>query len=163
MYDSLPALADIPASVGGRHVKSAAWNSINVVEAVRQTKPAAWAYRLTTSLVLSLDVERAEVGLVTLAGTMNRQASQTVPVPTGSTGASPDHLAVWGPMIESMETGLRASIDSVYVTKTKMALDAARQVQGAGPTQGSSFIASLGAAVAAHGEKRKGLGSPAAH
>jgi hypothetical protein len=146
---------------GAKDVTTAVWNTINVVEAA-PVADGKFGYRLTTSLVLDVEMSREDVGKVSLAGTLNRKAARTTKPParaaTGAGATEPDHVAVWGEMIEAMESGMRDMVDGVYAAKPNSAMCAARQVGGASaPAQTASFVASLNAAVVAHGTKRTAL------
>ena len=62
-----------PSEVAGdRFVQQGAWDSINVVE-VKEDGAAKASYKLTTTVMLHMGVEKAEVGSTTLSGTMTRQ------------------------------------------------------------------------------------------
>lgn len=147
---------------GGRHVKSATWNSINVVEA----SPASagegrFVYRLTSSLVLQASVVNDDVGTVALSGTLTRKTERTQKpdgvAAVGPDSTKPDHIAVWGGMIEAMESSMHSLIENVVVAKSATALSASRQAGSSGPAPTASFVASLNAAVVAHGTKRSAL------
>ncbi|CAE7718691.1 hypothetical protein FNF29_02420 [Cafeteria roenbergensis] len=147
---------------GGRHVKSATWNSINVVEAT--PSPAGegqFVYRLTSSLVLQASVVNDEVGTVSLSGTLTRKTERTQKpegaAAVGPDASKPDHIAVWGGMIEAMESSMHSLIENVVVAKSATALSASRQAGSSGPAPTASFVASLNAAVVAHGTKRSAL------
>lgn len=148
---------------GAKDVTRAVWNTINVVQAT-PAGAGSFSYRLTTSLVLDVEMKSDEVGEVSLAGTLNRKAAKSATPPsrtaTGAGATQPDHVAVWGEMLETMESALRDTVDGVYFAKTNAAMCAARQVGGAStPAQSASFVASLNAAVVAHGTKRTALDS----
>jgi capping protein beta len=58
--------------VDQRFVQKGTWNSIHVVE-VQELQPRKAVYRLTTSVLLAMKVNRAELGDLTLDGTLTRQ------------------------------------------------------------------------------------------
>jgi hypothetical protein len=136
----------------GKHVSGAAWNSINVVEAIPRGS-GEFTYRLTTSLVLEMTTKRGGVGVLKLAGTLNRKSSK-VATPSAGAGKLPDHVAVWGPMIEAAEGIVRESLDTIYITKTRSALNAARSAGSGLPGMSTSFVSSLNAAVLSHGKNK---------
>jgi capping protein beta len=58
---------------GDRYVKSGSWDSIHVVEAVEANNKTSATYKLTTTIMLSMSVERQEVGETLLSGSLTRQ------------------------------------------------------------------------------------------
>lgn len=140
---------EIPEASGGRFVKSAAWDAVHVVDAQPTGKGSEWVYRLTTTVLLSLTVEREAVGHVRIAGSLNRQAEKKV--------AAPDHVATMGSMIEDMESDMRERMEALYIAKTKDAMNATHK-RTTGPVQSEAFTSSLTAAVMAKGAERKSKG-----
>jgi hypothetical protein len=58
---------------GDRYVKSGSWDSIHVVEAGEANNKTSATYKLTTTIMLSMSVERQEVGETLLSGSLTRQ------------------------------------------------------------------------------------------
>lgn len=58
---------------GDRYVKSGCWDSIHVVEAVENSNQTSATYKLTTTIMLSMAVEKGDVGETLLAGSLTRQ------------------------------------------------------------------------------------------
>lgn len=87
------------------------WDSIHVVE-ISNTKPAT--YRLTSTIMLSIETETEATGRVSLAGNLTRQEEAKFPVATQQS-----HIANMGRMIENMEIKLRTTIETIYFGKTK--------------------------------------------
>ncbi len=70
------SIADITFLVdveGDRYVKSGCWDSIHVVEAVENNSKSSATYKLTTTIMLSMSVEKQEVGETLLSGSLTRQ------------------------------------------------------------------------------------------
>mmetsp|Transcript_23983 Transcript_23983/g.73990 ORF Transcript_23983/g.73990 Transcript_23983/m.73990 type:complete len:281 (-) Transcript_23983:1-843(-) len=132
---------------GHQFVSEGAWDSIHVVE-VAEGGPRA-TYKLTTTVMLAMDVHKAEVGDTNLSGSLTRTAEKTVAV-----DADHPHLANVGSMIEDMETDIRTYLDSLYIQKTREVVSSIRKLH-AGPKQGMDFTANLNAAVMKHGANRK--------
>lgn len=63
---------------GDRYVKSGCWDSIHVVEAVEASNKASATYKLTTTIMLSMSVEKQEVGETLLSGSLTRQVSDII-------------------------------------------------------------------------------------
>lgn len=87
------------------------WDSIHVVE-ISNSKPAT--YRLTSTIMLSIETETESTGRVSLAGNLTRQEEAKFPVTTQQS-----HIANMGRMIENMEIKLRTTIETIYFGKTK--------------------------------------------
>ncbi|KAJ1459630.1 F-actin-capping protein subunit beta [Pelagophyceae sp. CCMP2097] len=124
---------------GHKYVSTGGWDSIHVVE-------------LTTTVMLSMDVHKAEVGDSNLSGSLTRTAEKTCVV-----DESHRHVANIGSMIEDMETDVRTYLDSLYIQKTREVVSSMRKLHagGATPAQGQPFTMNLNAAVLKHGANRK--------
>jgi capping protein beta len=98
------------------------WDSIHVVEVKDQKTKAR--YKLTSTVMLSVETETNATGQVNLAGSLTRQVfflfltsvqdDKEFPV----NEANP-HVANIGRMIEEMENKLRTTIELIYFGKTK--------------------------------------------
>lgn len=133
---------------GHQFVSEGAWDSIHVVE-VSEGGGGRATYKLTTTVMLAMDVHKAEVGDTNLSGSLTRTAEKTVTV-----DADHPHLANVGSMIEDIETDIRTYLDSLYIQKTREVVSSIRKLH-AGPTQGSAFTMNLNEAVMKHGAGRK--------
>lgn len=133
---------------GDRYVKTGCWDSIHVVEAVENDSKTSATYKLTTTVMLHMGVDRAELGDTVLSGSLTRQASQTTGVSDIKT-----HIANIGRMIEDMENDMRSNLNELYILKTREVINVLRK-QHAGPVQDSNHIANLNAAVLGHGKGR---------
>lgn len=60
---------------GDRYVKSGTWDSIHVVEAVESDNKSRATYKLTTTVMLNMVVDKPEVGEANWSGTLTRQVS----------------------------------------------------------------------------------------
>jgi len=136
---------------GGKFVELGGWDSISVVEVHdANTKASGKAtYKLTTTIMLSMGVNKEEVGSTNLSGSLTRQSEQTLAV----TDAKP-HLANVGRMIEDLESDMRSNLNQLYILKTREIVNTLR-VSGDGPVIGNAFTMSLNAAVMGHGKTRK--------
>ena len=59
---------------GNKFVKGGEWDSIHVVE-VRNESAAKAHYKLTTTVMLNMGVDNAQVGDTNLSGSLTRQVS----------------------------------------------------------------------------------------
>jgi len=101
------------------------WDSIHVVE-VQDSKKNAH-YKLTSTVMLSIETETEATGIVNLAGSLTRQSDAEYPV----SDASP-HVCNIGRMVEDMEYRLRSTLETIYFGKTKDIANELRQSVGAG-------------------------------
>lgn len=134
----------------GKFVEQGCWDSISVVEVHENKADRSRAtYKLTCTLMLTMGVNKAEVGNTNLSGSLTRQSEQTLAV----TEAKP-HLANIGRMIEDMETDMRSNLNQLYILKTRDIVNQLR-VNRDGPSNSNAFTMSLNAAVLGHGQTRK--------
>lgn len=63
-------LIDVEAD---RYVKNGCWDSIHVVEAVENDNKTSATYKLTTTVMLHMGVDRPELGDTVLSGSLTRQ------------------------------------------------------------------------------------------
>ncbi|RLN51233.1 hypothetical protein BBJ28_00012379, partial [Nothophytophthora sp. Chile5] len=138
--------------VGQRFVEDGSWNSIHVIEVqegndvVDKGKKKA-TYRLTTSVLLAMKVNRQELGDLTLDGTLTRQAERTMEFEDQFS-----HVSNMGRMVEDMEIDMRSSMDGLYISKTREVINGMRKLQQ-GPALGNPFVGELAGAVLKHGLK----------
>jgi capping protein beta len=114
----------------GRSVNRGLWDAIHVFD-VTPSGPTQCVYKLTTTVMLSIGVDKpAGHGALDLNGSLTRQASSTLPV-----SAEKGHAQNMGAMVEAMEGDLRASLDALYIAKTREMVSALRP-RGAGAAVG---------------------------
>jgi hypothetical protein len=97
--------------LNGRYVSKGCWDSIHVVEVNEAESGKEATYKLTTTVMLSMSVDKAKLGNCNLAGSLSRQAKETAKFDKFDT-----HLTNVGQMIEKMETSLRKNLDGLYVS-----------------------------------------------
>jgi len=97
------------------------WDSIHVVE-VQDNKRNAH-YKLTSTVMLTIETETNNTGSVNLAGSLTRQDEKDFPV----NEANP-HVSNIGRMVEEMEIKLRNILDQIYFGKTKDIVNELRSV-----------------------------------
>ncbi|KAJ8599935.1 hypothetical protein CTAYLR_002796 [Chrysophaeum taylorii] len=134
---------------GHEFVADGAWDSIHVVDVSEKADSKA-NYKLTTTVMLSMDVHKAQVGDSNLSGSLTRMADKIATV-----DATQTHVANIGAMIEDMETDIRTYLDSLYIQKTREIVSSIRKLRKAGPHQAEPFTMNLNAAVLKHGANRK--------
>uniref|UniRef100_A0A7S2F5N5 F-actin-capping protein subunit beta n=1 Tax=Octactis speculum TaxID=3111310 RepID=A0A7S2F5N5_9STRA len=133
---------------GHAFVSAGSWDSIHVVEVTEKGGGQA-TYKLTSTLLLSMGVNKAAVGDSNLSGCMTKQKEMTCEV----TAVRP-HTTNMGTMIEDMEIELRSNMDSLYISKTREIVSSMRNMRLRAPVQGANFTNSLNQAVLGHGAKK---------
>ena len=61
------------AVAGSQFVKEGCWDSIHIVEAIDGETAGKTTYKLTTTVMLHMAVEKVEVGNTSLSGSLTRQ------------------------------------------------------------------------------------------
>eukprot|EP01115_Flamella_aegyptia_P013698 TRINITY_DN7444_c0_g1_i2.p1 TRINITY_DN7444_c0_g1~~TRINITY_DN7444_c0_g1_i2.p1 ORF type:complete len:290 (+),score=66.60 TRINITY_DN7444_c0_g1_i2:54-872(+) len=107
------------------------WDSIHVVE-VNEAKKNAH-YKLTSTVMLSIETETKETGKVLLSGSLTRQAEKDFSI-ANAVGVSP-HVCNIGRMVEAMENTLRQTIDIIYFGRTSDIANELRQIVSADELQ----------------------------
>lgn len=143
-----------------RFVEKGSWNSIHVIEVqelpdtggvnVNGSRAARHAtYRLTTTVLLAMKVNRAELGDLTLDGTLTRQSEKTLAFDDASA-----HVSNMGRMVEDMEIDMRSSMDALYISKTREVINGMRKLQQGPSSHANAFVGELAGAVLKHGLKK---------
>jgi len=107
------------------------WDAIHVVE-VRPQGGGEAHYKLTSTIMLSLDTDHSTKSSVPgaaalkLSGSMTRQAEEKQPFKSAS-----DHLKNVGKMLEEMENRMRDSLQTVYFGRTKTTVNKIYRMGGA--------------------------------
>jgi len=96
------------------------WDSIHVID-IDEKKGSAH-YKLTSTVMLSLETQTEQTGQVSLSGSLTRQDERDFPVNNEN-----PHLINIGRMIEDMEFKLRTTIETIYFGKTKDIMNELRQ------------------------------------
>lgn len=135
-----------------RFVKEGGWDAIHVVEVQDNTASHAKSvYKLTTTVIVSMNVERPEVGVASLSGSLTRQKESSVM----ATDASP-HIANIGHMIEDMEGEIRSNMNELYILKTREVVNNLHHPNAGGrPVQGEEHTSFLRDAITRRGMGKK--------
>lgn len=88
------------------------WDSIHVVE-VQEAKKSAH-YKLTSTVMLTIETETDATGNVSVSGNLTRQAEKDSVV-----NELNPHISNIGKMVEDMESRLRSTLETIYFGKTK--------------------------------------------
>ena len=120
------------------------WDSIHVFEVQEKTTGRFAHYKLTSTVMLWLQTNKAASGTMNLGGSLTRQVSFTVidkisqfPYLTfafpqmeqdSPLSDSTPHIANIGKMVEDMETKIRTTLNEIYFSKTKDIVNGLRSV-----------------------------------
>ena len=96
------------------------WDSIHVIEVQERSTSTKVHYKLTSTVMLWLQTNKAGSGMMNLGGSLMRQKEQDA-----STSDS-THIANIGRMVEEMENQIRQSLNTIYFDKTKSILNSLR-------------------------------------
>jgi len=96
------------------------WDSIHVIEVQERSTSTKVHYKLTSTVMLWLQTNKADSGMMNLGGSLMRQKEQDA-----STNDS-THIANIGRMVEEMENQIRQSLNTIYFDKTKSILNSLR-------------------------------------
>ncbi|EGC39158.1 subunit of heterodimeric actin capping protein cap32/34 [Dictyostelium purpureum] len=99
------------------------WDSIHVVE-VKDKKKNAY-YKLTSTVMLSIETDNEATGKINLAGSLTRQDEKEFPLNDVDT-----HVVNIGKMVEDMESKLRQTLETIYFGKTKEVVNTLRNALG---------------------------------
>ena len=59
-------------------MKEGCWDSIHIIETLQSENPSKATYKLTTTVMLHMSVEKFEVGNSTLSGSLTRQVKELI-------------------------------------------------------------------------------------
>jgi F-actin-capping protein subunit beta len=113
------------------------WDSIHVIEVADKQSNAT--YKLTSTVMLSIETSNAATGTVNLAGSLTRQDKRDFPLNDANT-----HVSNMGRLVEEMEIKLRTTLEQIYFGKTKDIANELRSVRG---SQGDAARKELSAAL----------------
>ncbi|KAI6197280.1 F-actin-capping protein subunit beta [Aphelenchoides besseyi] len=100
------------------------WDSIHVVECKNQNKSAK--YKLTSTIILWLLTDNADVGEMSVGGSLTRTLEYDYPV-----SEQQSHLVNIGRMVEENENKMRGFLNDVYFGKTREIVGSLRTVESA--------------------------------
>jgi len=100
-----------------------AWDSIHVAE-VKEVKDKA-KYKLTSTIMLSIETTTESTGNVSLAGSLTRQQERDALVTVENS-----HIVHIGRLVEDAELKMRESLEAIYFAKTREISDTLRNVLG---------------------------------
>jgi capping protein (actin filament) muscle Z-line, beta len=96
------------------------WDSIHVIEVQERSTSTKVHYKLTSTVMLWLQTNKAGSGMMNLGGSLMRQKEQDASLSDST------HIANIGRMVEEMENQIRHSLNTIYFDKTKSILNSLR-------------------------------------
>jgi capping protein beta len=118
---------------------------------VKEESSSNATYRLTTTVMLHMSVDKQELGNTVMSGSLTRQTEMSSAVNETKT-----HIANMGRMIEDMENDMRSNLNELYILKTREIINSLRHIRE-GPIQTSSHIQNLNSAVLTHGSRKESI------
>lgn len=131
----------IKKSVAAQAVSKGSWDAIHVVEVVEDGDTKA-TYKLTTTVLIDMLVDKETVGNCSIGGNVTRQSEKVESIENG-------HMANIGRMIEAMEGDIRSSLNDIYLAKTAEIYTNIRAPTN-GPKMDEDHIAALSEAIKGH-------------
>ncbi|XP_015754209.1 PREDICTED: F-actin-capping protein subunit beta-like [Acropora digitifera] len=110
------------AGDGSKKIKGC-WDSIHVVEVQEKSGGRNAHYKLTSTVMLWLQTNKTQSGMMNLGGSLTRQVEMDSAV-----GDASPHIANMGRMIEDMENKMRNTLNDIYFGKTRDIVNALRCV-----------------------------------
>lgn len=123
---------------GSKQVKGC-WDSIHVVEVQEKSSGRNATYKLTSTVMLWLETNKEDSGMMQLGGSMTRQDERE----NLTVNDAHPHVANIGSMIEDMEFKIRSQLNEIYFGKTKDIVNDLRSVDGVGREAAARNQASL--------------------
>jgi len=130
-------------AAGDKYIKQGSWDSIHIVEVQEKAgSPKKATYKLTTTVMLDMGIDNAELGNTNLSGSLTRQSESTKTL-----GDHDSHLANMGRLIEDMEIDMRSNINELYILKTREVVSNIRKTVSAQADAQSAHINKLNSAI----------------
>lgn len=124
-------------------VEKGTWDSINVVDVKIDKAQKSVTYKVTTSIILEMNLKTPDAGEVMIAGTLAKKVNIIIiyiliflffikkkEETCGLVNTDEFHLSKIGKLIEDIETTMRMTLDAVYLGKTKEIVFTTRLIDG---------------------------------
>jgi len=102
-------------------LKGAVWDAIHVMQVI-PNDGSQHNYQLTSTIMVSLGVENAEVGDLNLSGSLIRQSSKA-----SDSASISGHIKCMGKLIEDQEARMKSELEKIYFNKMLFILDSLRK------------------------------------
>ena len=131
---------------GGENVKRGSWDGIHVIEVTEKagsSGPKQFTYKLTSTVMLHMNMDKNDCGKTTLAGNVTRQAEKTAGI-----DGERSHVGNMGSMVEDMESDMRQHLLAItYVEKMGDILQETRSLHDGKKNAISANAVALNAAL----------------
>ena len=130
---------------GGENVKRGSWDGIHVIEANEKpaSNPKQYVYKLTSTVMLNMNMDKEDCGKTSLSGSVTRQAERIAGI-----DGERNHVGNMGSMVEDMESDMRQHLLAItYVEKMGDILRETRNVSEGKKDAISANASALNAAV----------------
>jgi len=112
-------------------VKHGNWDAIHIVNCSLNSETKKATYKLTSTIMVTMDSQYEDIGSLNLAGSCAKNAEKTVAYPSDfSTNSDMFHLKIMGRMVEENENTLRNDISDTYINKQRQIINTGRLVDG---------------------------------
>mgnify|MGYP001420181514 CR=1 FL=1 len=130
---------------GGENVKRGSWDGIHVIEVTEKagSSPKQYTYKLTSTVILNMNMDKDDCGKTSLAGSVTRQAERVAGI-----DGERNHVGNMGSMVEDMESDMRQHLLAItYVEKMGDILRETRNISDGKKTAINANATALNAAV----------------
>jgi len=131
-----------------RSLKSGIWDSIHVfdISPVKEKK-GLFIYKLTTTVMISMNLESKGFGLADLSGARTQQDHKQLKVIASDTNQEAAiHVSNMGKMLEDNELRIRNSLERIYIDKTRAVVNGMRTYNSKRDKEWAKIAESLNAA-----------------
>jgi len=127
------------------------WDSIHVFDVEEKTREGTSDYKVTSTVMLTIETQNDKTGSVNLSGSLTRQESrESQPINKEKT-----HIVNIGTLVEDMENKMRTSLNTIYFGKTKDIVNDLRKKQGVKFAANSAMLQKDLMAAGANSKKPK--------
>lgn len=112
-----------------QQIKHGNWDGIHIVNCTLNEETKKATYRITSTVMITMDSSFEDIGQMSLAGSCAKTAEQSVNLPSDF-GTNPDsfHIRIIGKMVESNESLLRTEVTDNYINKQRQIINSGRLV-----------------------------------
>lgn len=106
------------------NLTKAVWDSIHVFEVIAvegSTGKPKFTYKLTTTVMIALNLTDCNIGTADLSGLRTQQHENTTVAESDS-----EHIKNMGKMLEDCETRIRTELENIYIQKTRTVISGMR-------------------------------------
>lgn len=125
MDDGFAGVILIKKSTDGNLGSKGCWDSIHVIEVTERPQMKTASYKLTSTIMLWLQMNSSKFGILNLGGSLTRVAEKR---DLSLLKGQADHVKNIGQLVENMENRMRNGLSEIYFSKTKDIINSCRSV-----------------------------------